>query len=169
MAIFKKIAAQGKYQDNQAIPDLIAYITRRDKTPSSFIGGVETNENDIAGSMMRVSNAFKKNSHIRLHHFIISFHPKEISSIRILIGIAEEICSFIGETYQIVYAIHEDSFFPHIHFVFNAVSYKNGERYRGGKKEYHDLVRMVRYFVRSFGVAELLPVNYYPNPYDPHE
>ena len=42
MAIFKKIAAQGKYQDNQAIPDLIAYITRRDKTPSIFIGGVET-------------------------------------------------------------------------------------------------------------------------------
>jgi len=54
MAIFKKIAAQGKYQDNQAIPDLITYITRRDKTPSCFIGGVETDENDIAGSMMRV-------------------------------------------------------------------------------------------------------------------
>ena len=169
MAIFKKISDQGKYQDDHAIPDLITYITRKDKTPSSFIGGVETDENDIAGSMMRVSNAFNKNSYIRLHHFIISFHPKEIPSIRILIGIAEEICSVIGDTYQIVYAIHEDSYYPHIHFVFNAVSYKNGERYRGGKKEYRDLVRLVRYYVRAFGVAELLPVNYNPNPYDPHE
>lgn len=169
MAIFKKIADQGKYQDNQAIPDLIGYITRRDKTPSGFIGGVETDENDIAGSMMRVSSSFNKNSFIRLHHFIISFHPQEISSIRILIGIAEEICIFIGDTYQIVYAIHEDSFYPHIHFVFNAVSYKNGERFRGGKKEYHDLVRLVRYYVRAFGVAELLPVNYYPNLNNPHE
>lgn len=169
MAIFKKIAAQGKYQDDQAIPDLIAYITRKDKIPSSFIGGVETDQNDIAGSMMRVSIAFNKNSNIRLHHFIVSFHPKEICSIRILIGIAEEICSFIGETYQIVYAIHEDGFFPHIHFVFNAVSYKNGERYRGGKREYRDLVGLVRYYVRAFGVKELMPVNYYPNPSNPHE
>lgn len=66
MAIFKKISDQGKYQDDHAIPDLITYITRKDKTPSNFIGGVETDENDIAGSMMRVSNAFNKNSYIRL-------------------------------------------------------------------------------------------------------
>lgn len=66
MAIFKKISDQGKYQDDQAIPDLITYITRKDKTPSGFIGGSVTDEYDIAGSMMRVSNAFNKNSYIRL-------------------------------------------------------------------------------------------------------
>ena len=66
MAIFKKISDQGKYQDDQAIPDLITYITRRDKTPSGFIGGSVTDEYDIASSMMRVSNAFNKNSYIRL-------------------------------------------------------------------------------------------------------
>ena len=39
MVYFKKIAAVGKYHDDQAIPDVVAYITRKDKTPSRIILG----------------------------------------------------------------------------------------------------------------------------------
>ena len=169
MSIFKKVAGYGKYQDSQAIPDLIAYITRKDKTPNEWIGGVEVDMDDIAGSMMRVSNSFNKNSRIRLHHFIISFHPKEFRSIGMLLGVALDICRYIGQEYQIVYAIHEDTFFPHIHFVLNAVSYVNGERYRGGKKEYHDLVSLARYYVRYYCATDLIPVNYIQDHNNTHE
>ena len=47
MAIFKKIAASGKYQDDQAIPDLITYITSPAKTPSNFIDGIGISGDDI--------------------------------------------------------------------------------------------------------------------------
>ena len=54
MAIFKKIAAGGKYQDDQAVPDLIAYITNPAKTSNDFINGVGVDGNDIAGSMVGI-------------------------------------------------------------------------------------------------------------------
>lgn len=68
MAIYKKVAKAGKYQDDLAIPNLIAYITRADKAKSGMIGGVGIDPNHIADSMVSVSNAFNKNSRIRLHH-----------------------------------------------------------------------------------------------------
>lgn len=73
MAIYKKVAKAGKYQDDLAIPNLIAYITRADKAKSGMIGGVGIDPNCIADSMVMVSNTFHKNSRIRLHHFIVSF------------------------------------------------------------------------------------------------
>ena len=39
MAIYKKVAKSGKYQDDLAIPNLIVYITRADKAKSGMIGG----------------------------------------------------------------------------------------------------------------------------------
>lgn len=169
MAIFKKIAAKGKYQDDMAIPDLISYITRKDKTPNDIIGGVEVDGNNIAASMVNVSNAFHKNSKIRLHHFIVSFRPSEVYSLGVMICIAEEICRYIGQEYQIVYALHEDNYYPHFHFVFNAVSYIDGHRYRGGKKEYHELICLISRITRMYGVIELTPVDYYPKVENPHE
>ena len=57
MAIYKKVAKSGKYQDNLAIHNLIAHITRADKAKSGMIGGVGIDPNCIADSMVRVSNA----------------------------------------------------------------------------------------------------------------
>ena len=139
MAIYKKVAKAGKYQDDLAIPNLIAYITRADKAKSGMIGGVGIDPNHIADSMIRVSNAFNKNSRIRLHHFIVSFTHWECADPGILYCIGMEISRRIGQEYQIAFALHEDTDYPHLHFVFNAVSFVDGHRYRGGKKEYAEL------------------------------
>lgn len=60
MVIFKKIDTAGKYFDDNAIPDLINYICRPDKTPSHIIGGYGVDLNDIANSMIAVSMHFRK-------------------------------------------------------------------------------------------------------------
>ena len=97
MAIYKKVAKAGKYQDDLAIPNLIAYITRADKAKSGMIGGVGIDPNHIADSMIRVSNAFNKNSRIRLHHFIVSFTHWECADPGILYCIGMEISRRIGQ------------------------------------------------------------------------
>ena len=130
MAIFKMVSGSGKYQDDLAIPNLISYITDGNKAKGDFIGGCNIDFNNIAGSMIQVSEQFKKNSHIRAHHFIVSFLPYEVHSVGVLICIANQICQYFSDEYQIVYALHEDTGYPHLHFVFNAVSYVDGHRYR---------------------------------------
>lgn len=169
MAIFKKIAASGKYQDNQAIPDLITYITSPAKTPSNFIDGIGISGDDIAGSMVAVSETFAKNSKIRLHHFVVSFYPWEIKSLGNLVCVAQGICTEIGKEHQIIYAFHEDKDHPHLHFIFNAVSYVDGHRYRGGIKEYNELFALVRNAVRYFLGRDVISVNYKPQNGNPHE
>lgn len=169
MAVFKKIAAKGKYQDDQAIQDVVAYITRKDKTPNGIIGGIEIDINNIAASMINISESYKKNSHIRLHHFIVSFLPHEVPSLSILICIANEIATYIGQEYQVVYALHEDNYYPHLHFVFNAVSYIDGHRYRGGFHDYHTLIHVITQILRSYGIGELNVHQYIPKANNPHE
>lgn len=160
MAIYKKVSKSGKYQDDLAICNLIAYITRPDKAKSRMIGGIGVNPNCIADSMVQVSNAFNKNSRIRLHHFIVSFTRWEYADPGILYCIGMEISRRIGPEFQIAFALHEDTDYPHLHFVFNAVSHIDGHRYRGGKREYTELYHLVRGVIRGFRIKELLPVDY---------
>ena len=160
MAIYKKVAKAGKYQDDLAIPNLVAYITRADKAKSGMIGGVGIAPNHIADSMVMVSNAFNKNSRIRLHHFIVSFTRWECADPGVLYCIGMEISRRIGQEYQIAFALHEDTGYPHLHFVFNAVSFIDGHRYRGGKKEYAELYHLVRGVIRGYRIRELIPVDY---------
>ena len=160
MAIFKKVAKAGKYQDDYAIHNLITYITRPDKTPSQMIGGYGIDPDHIADSMVQISNQFHKNSRIRLHHFIVSFCKWECSAPGVLYCIGMAISNQIGPEYQIAFALHEDTEYPHLHFVFNAISHIDGHRYRGGKKEYAELYHLVRGVIREYRIKELIPVDY---------
>ena len=73
MSLFKEVAFPGKYRDDNAIHDLVNYITQPNKTHNEIVDGMHVADNDFAGSMVRVSERFHKNSGIRLRHFIVSF------------------------------------------------------------------------------------------------
>lgn len=166
MVLFKKIAATGKYHDPQAIPDVVAYITRVDKTPSHLICGVHIDMQNIAESMIAISEYFGKNSRLRLHHFILTFPQTDLA---VIPQIAQDVCEYIGRVYQVVAALHEDTPNPHIHFVFNAVSFVSGYKYRGGKEDYYELIDQISSVVHKYGFHPLIPVKYIPNPNSPHE
>ena len=169
MVYFKKIAAAGKYHDDQAVYDVLAYITRKDKTPSGTIFSSHDSGLPmpmIATGMRAVAVHYGKNSHIRLHHFILTFKPNHIN---LLPSIAYDICNYIGKTYQVVVAQHEDTPNPHLHVVFNSVSFVNGYKYRGGKEDYYDLIDQMSSIVHKYGLHPLIPVKYIPNPNSPHE
>lgn len=169
MVYFKKIACKGKYQDDQAIPDVVAYITRPDKTPSQIIYGVRVDMQNIAESMIEVSKSYGKYSRLRLHHFILSFEPKYRDKQDILAKVSMAICDNIGRCYQIIAALHEDTQYPHIHFIFNAVSFVNGYKYHGGIGDYRELENTICSILSTYNLYPVVAVNYIPTPLDPHE
>lgn len=166
MVFFKKIGWSGKYQDDDAIPALINYITRVDKTPHRLIGGANIDAFHPAESMIAVSEKFGKNSKIRLHHFIVTFEPSMKYALDLVDKIARSIAYPISKTYQIVYAVHEDTKSLHIHFVFNAVSFIDGKKYHGGKNEYRELIRLVEGIIAQAQLLPVMVVNYYPDAKD---
>ena len=166
---FKKIACKGKYHDDNAIANLIEYITLPRKTPSQLIYGVNVDMDDIAASMVAVSEKYKKNNRLRLHHFIVSFRSGYFDELDLLEEIQKAICNRIGKEYQIASAVHEDTDHPHIHFIFNAVSFINGYKYRAGKEEYWELIDRVETILSEYDLHPLIPVKYHPDKSDQHE
>lgn len=162
MAMIKFLDAAGKYQDDDALNDVIRYICYPNKTPSNVIGGVCVDMNDIANSMKAVSRQYNKDSRKRLVHFVVSFTSRELTSTTMARQIGYEISEYIGQRYQVVYAMHEDTIYPHLHFVFNRISYVDGSRYRGQHGEYSHIVEYVRKIVASFGIRKFYIYKYNP-------
>lgn len=169
MPTIKFLNAAGKYSDDLALHDVISYVCQFCKTPSGIIGCSDGLPQCMAQNMVSVSSHYNKYSKVRLRHFVVSFNKRDAVNKSILASVAEAICRTIGCTYQTVYALHEDTDNLHIHFVFNAVSYITGERYRGDKASHYKLIACIRTILHSFGIAGLYEVKYRPALADPHE
>lgn len=161
MATVKFLNAAGKYDDPAAREDVIRYITQTVKTPSGYIGACGVDLPYAARQMQEVSASFKKDHKIRIRHFVVSFHRNEYISADRANLIAMMIAGELGRVYQCVYAVHEDTYMIHIHFVFNPVSYVNGHKYSGTKDEHKALKELIANHVKSMGISIFYEVKYY--------
>ena len=105
--------------------------------------------------MQRVTEMFDKTNGVQLRHFIISFSPEETRSASIVNDIACMIVPYLGREYQTGFAVHEDTTHLHIHIVCNAISYLDGHRYRGTKKEFYDFICHCNQILRMFRMGNL--------------
>ena len=169
MATVKFLNAAGKYDDPAARDDVIRYITQKVKTPSGYIGAYGVDVPYAAQQMQEVSASFKKDNKIRIRHFVVSFYRNEHISPYKANVIASMIALELGQIYQCVYAVHEDTYNIHVHFVFNPVSFVNGYKYSGTKGEHKDLKQKIEKCVKAMGIHIFYEVKYYPEANDRYE
>ena len=160
MAIFKQLNGTDRYFDMSARADVIAYVTRPDKAESGFVGGICVDPFDPAESMDQVAAHFNKSTGVQLRHFIISFYPHELDDPEVANEIAQQLILWIGQEYQAVYGVHEDTDLIHIHVVHNSISYIDGHRYYGKKKEYYNLIDYIKALLHQYGIHALEEVSF---------
>lgn len=155
MAVFKVIGCgeDGKYMDVDCRKDVIGYCLQAAKTTHGFIGGMSVNPENAAAEMSILAGLYYQERGLRLRHWIISFDESEISDPQIADQFARRTIPYYGSTYQIIYAVHEDTDQIHIHFVMNMISYQDGRRYRGVKKDYYDYLRILNEIAASYGFS----------------
>ena len=163
MATVKFLNAAGKYDDPAVRDDVIRYITQKVKTPSGYIGACGVDLPYAAQQMQEVSASFKKDNKIRIRHFVVSFYRNEQISPYKANMIASMIAHEIGQRYQCVYAVHEDTYHTHFHFVFNPVSFVDGHKYSGTKEEHKALKELIANHVKSMEIHIFYEVKYYPD------
>lgn len=163
---FKMIGCEKKYMDDNALPDIIRYIFRTYKCPHNICGGFKIDGPDPISSMIAVSTKFNKYSRKRLHHFIVTFPAQYNCEYALIHQIGIEIAYPIGNQYQIVFSVHEDTKNIHIHFVFNAVSHIDGYKFRSSKITYKQLIAHVQRVIHRYGMGVVIPVTYKPTPAD---
>ena len=137
------VGEHGKYFDENAYHDLNAYIFNRDK--ATFIGGAGvTCAETAAEEMQQVARSFGKDKGKRVRHSVLSFAEKENVTPEQADRFAREIIQFYAPEFQIAYAVHENTEDTHVHFLMNQISYQDGHRYQGKKKDYHDFMKHIK-------------------------
>ncbi len=155
MAVFKTANGKGKYHDTESKKQVIRYILDPSKMIHGYYGAFHVDTCNIVESMNEVSRHFGKSDGVQLRHFILSFDYEEVWSYKIVNDIAKKIAYRLGREYQIVYAVHETQSSPHFHFVMNSVSYVDGHRYYGTKKEHHAMMDVIRDVLKEYCIKEL--------------
>jgi len=151
MAIYKVINHAGKYWDNHSCRDVLDYATSSERIqPYGIFGGAVLPE-IAADAMEGVARAYRKDSGVHLRHSVLSFAPDEGVSVEDAKDIARETIKYYKNDYQIVAAVHADTDYPHIHFVMNTVSYRDGAKYHGEKKDYYAFQQYMNEIVRPYG------------------
>ena len=154
MATFKVIGKgeDGKYFDDLALKNAINYILNPIKAKSRMIGAYGVQIEYAAQQMEFVSRAYNNYDKLRLRHFIISFADNDCILPCDAIYIAQRAAEYYANRYQIIFGIHEDADHLHVHFVMNQVSYLNGRKYSGSKKEHYDFVNYMKDVCYGFGI-----------------
>lgn len=142
MAIYKVcgIGEKKKFSDPDSYIDSLNYIFFKDNK-AAFIGGANiSSPENAAREMQEVAISFGKNKGKRVRHSMLSFHKNENVSADRANEYAQRIIQHYAPEYQIAYAVHNNTDEIHVHFVMNQISFVDGHRYRGEKKDYYDFI-----------------------------
>lgn len=153
MATFRVIGIgeNGKYMDDRARIDVLNYCTQESKTTHALIGSMAVNADHAEQEMRILASLYNQDKGLRLRHWVISFEPGELPGLYHADLFAREAIAYYGDRYQIVYSVHEDTGHIHIHIVMNLISYLDGRRYRGQKRDYYGYLSDLNRIAAKFG------------------
>lgn len=133
------------------------YIRRAEKTQNgSLVGAVNCQPDFALSQMMATKNQYGKLSGRQAYHLIISFNEGEISpdtAMEFMQKFAEE---YLGENYEAVYSVHDDTEHIHGHILYNSVSFKDGRKFRYKKGDWKkDIQPLVNRLCKEYGLQIL--------------
>lgn len=142
-----KVFGKGEYKkffDENAYRDATNYIFNSQK--ALYVGGCNiTSTQTAAQEMEQTAIKFGKNKGKRVRHSVLSFEKREHVTPEEADTYAQKIVSHYAPEYQVGYAVHTNTEDIHIHFVMNQISYADGHRYRGKKREYYEFLNHAKH------------------------
>lgn len=142
MPVMKVANKKGAYQNEDARSLLYGYIMQPYKTPHEYVGRESVGEN-VVEEMNQTAQQFNKDKQIRVRHFLVAYRPSDTTDPMVVDAIAQEVAAYLGQRFQVAYAVHEDTKNLHFHIMFNAVSYVDGYKYHGDRAEHFQLVNAI--------------------------
>ena len=113
------------------------YVMNPEKTQNGRLVGAINCQVDAAFEQMKeTKRKFGKVDKRQGYHLILSFKENEVdpdTAFQITQRFVEE---YLGESYEAVYVVHDNTDHVHSHIVFNSVSYVDGKKYRYEKGDW---------------------------------
>lgn len=131
-----------KYASFEAMKNLIYYIMAEEKTPNRIIGAIAVypiEKEDIVQQFKKTQVLHRNQKKNRALHIVLSFSTEEAQwlNFKDYVKIGYSVANYYGKAnHQVVFALHEDTDNPHIHFAVNKVNYITGKKYHQQHKDY---------------------------------
>ena len=143
MLFLKRV--NNSYHEPDSVEAVINYILRNSGNNGAYIGGVNILDlGNAADEFVFIKSLFKKRTGVQIKHFIASFDPKDLFVGPQAVDFAYRVCAYYAPRFQIVFSVHTNTKFMHVHFVVNSVSFVDGAKLHENKAELLNFERYCR-------------------------
>lgn len=146
MAITKLLYMKdcGKGFPGKHLKAALDYISDVDKTQGGrLIAGVNCRPGYAYEQMRDTKQKFGKTDKRQAYHLIISFQEGEIDADTAFEVTEKFVKEYLGDSYEAVYTVHDNTAHIHSHIVFNSVSFTDGRKYRYEKGDWEKYIRPI--------------------------
>ncbi len=135
----------------------LEYITAAEKTQDKrLVAGVNCQPELAFEQMKETKRKFGKTDKRQAYHLIISFVENEVDADMAFFLAEKFVKAYLGDTYEAVYAVHDNTDHIHAHIVFNSVSFLNGRKYRYEKGDWEKTIQpLVNRLCEEYGLSSL--------------
>ena len=105
------------------------------------MGAVNCQADMAFEQMMDTKKQFGKTDKRQGYHIILSFKEDEVEPDRAFEITQKFVAEYLGDAYEAVFVVHDNTDHVHSHIVFNSVSFVDGKKYR-----YEKLFKKFPYF-----------------------
>ena len=115
----------------------VSYILDREKTQGGrLVTGINCQPGKAYEQMAATKRKYGKTDKRQGYHLIISFEAGEASPDTAFEIIRKFVEEYLGQEYEAVLAVHDNTAHVHGHIIFNSVNYQNGRKYRYEKGDW---------------------------------
>ena len=115
-----------------------------EKTQGGRLVGAINCQADMAfEQMMDTKKQFGKTDKRQGYHIILSFKEDEVEPDRAFETTQKFVAEYLGDAYEAVFVVHDNTDHVHSHIVFNSVSFVDGKKYRYEKGDWAKYIQPI--------------------------
>ena len=115
-----------------------------EKTQGGRLVGAINCQTDMAfEQMMDTKKQFGKTDKRQGYHIILSFKEDEVEPDRAFEITQKFVAEYLGDAYEAVFVVHDNTDHVHSHIVFNSVSFVDGKKYRYEKGDWAKYIQPI--------------------------
>lgn len=159
MAITKilTINDSGRKFAGRHLKTAITYITAPEKTQDKrYVAGVNCQPQRAFEQMISTKKKFGKLDKRQGYHIIISFEEENLEPGIAFAVIGKFVEEYLGQEYEAIYAVHDNTVHTHGHIIFNSVNCMTGKKYRYEKGDWARKIQPItNHLCENYGLATM--------------
>lgn len=120
------------------------YIVEEHKTgEGKWISSLNCQVESAYEQMRQTKVQFGKTDQRQGYHMIISFVEGEVDAETAFEVIGKFVKEYLGQDYEAIYSVHDNTDYVHGHIIFNSVSFRTGKKYRYEKGDWASKIQPI--------------------------